>query len=119
MANRGPHDYVSATSAAHRLGVSTRTVRRYTQEGRLPDARSAGGRRIFRIGDLDGIGGKPCAGKAVGYARVSSRRQQADGDLDRQVARLRAHDHAVVVFTDVASGCRIAALDCGRCWASA
>jgi predicted site-specific integrase-resolvase len=44
---------------------------------------------------------------------VSSRRQQADGDLDRQVARLRAHDDAVVVvvvvvvvvlFTDVASG---------------
>jgi len=113
MANRGTHDYVSATWAAHRLGVSTRTLRRYTQDGRLPDARSAGGRRIFRIGDLDAIGRKPCTGTAVGYARVSSRRQQADGDLDRQVARLRAHDDAVVVvvvvvvvvlFTDVASG---------------
>ena len=105
MANRGPDDYVSATSAAHRLGVSTRTLRRYTQQGRLPDARSAGGRRIFRIGDLDAIGRKPCAGKAVGYARVSSRRQEAEGDLDRQVARPRAHaGDALVVFTDVASG---------------
>ena len=103
MANRGPYDYVSATSAAHRLGVSTRTLRRYTQEGRLPDARSAGGRRILRIADLDAITRKPPAGRAVGYARVSSRRQQAEGDLDRQVARLRAHD-ALVVFTDVASG---------------
>ena len=103
MANRGPYDYVSATLAAHRLGVSTRTLRRYTQEGRLPDARSAGGRRILRIADLDAITRKPPAGRAVGYARVSSRRQQAEGDLDRQVARLRAHD-ALVVFTDVASG---------------
>jgi putative resolvase len=104
MANRGPDDYVSATAAAHRLGVSTRTLRRYTHEGRLPDARSAGGRRIFRIGDLDAIARKPQAGKAVGYARVSSRRQQAEGDLDRQVARPREHDTELIVFSDVASG---------------
>jgi predicted site-specific integrase-resolvase len=39
MANRGPQDYVSATAAAYRLGVSTRTLRRYAQQGRLPDAR--------------------------------------------------------------------------------
>jgi excisionase family DNA binding protein len=105
MANRGPHDYVSATSAAHRLGVSTRTLRRYTQEGRLPDARSAGGRRIFRIADLDAITRKPPAGRAVGYARVSPRRQQAEGDLHRQVARLKEFGDAdLVVFTDVASG---------------
>ncbi|MBS4728009.1 MerR family DNA-binding transcriptional regulator [Mycobacterium sp. SM1] len=43
MAHRGPDDYVSATAAAYRLGVSTRTLRRYTQQGRLPDARGAGG----------------------------------------------------------------------------
>jgi predicted site-specific integrase-resolvase len=105
VANRGPDDYVSATAAAHRLEVSTRTVRRYTQEGRLPDARSAGGRRIFRVGDLDAITRKPAEGIAVGYARVSSRRQQADGDLDRQVSRLRAYGgNELVVFSDVASG---------------
>jgi putative resolvase len=39
-----------------------------------------------------------------GYARVSSRRQQGEGDLDRQVARLREHDGDLVVFADVASG---------------
>lgn len=104
MANLGPDDYVSSTAAAHRLGVSTRTLRRYTAEGRLPDARSAGGRRIFRLGDLDAITSKPRTGKAVGYARVSSRRQQAEGALDRQVARLRDRDRDLVVFTDVASG---------------
>lgn len=105
MANRGPDDYISATAAAHRIGVSTRTLRRYTQEGKLPDARSAGGRRIFRVGDLDAITRKPADGKAVAYARVWSRRQQAEGDLDRQVARLREHGgDGLIVFTDVASG---------------
>jgi putative resolvase len=104
MANRGPDDYLSATAAAYRLGVSTRTLRRYTQEGRLPDTRSAGGRRIFRIGDLDSITCKPSTGKSVGYERVSSRRQQAEGYLDRQVARLREHDPDLIVFSDVASG---------------
>ena len=105
MANRGPDDYVSATAAARRLGVSTPTLRRNTQQGRLPDARRAGGRRTFRIADLDSITGKPSAGRAVGYGRVSSRREQAEGDLDRQVARLRAHGGKdLLVFTDVACG---------------
>lgn len=105
MANQRPDDYISATAAAHRLGVSTRTLRRYTQEGRLPDARGAGGRRIFRVGDLDAITCRPETGRAVAYARVSSRRQQAEGDLDRQVARLREHGGSdLAVFTDVASG---------------
>jgi excisionase family DNA binding protein len=81
VADRGPDDCVSVTAAAHRLGVSTRTLRRYTAEGRLPDARSAGGQRICRVGDLDAITGKPCTGRAVGYAWVSSRRQLAAGDL--------------------------------------
>ena len=36
MANRGPDDYVSATAAAHRLGVSTRTLRRYTPRDGCP-----------------------------------------------------------------------------------
>ena len=98
-------DCLSATAAARRLGVSTRTLRRYTQNGRLPDTRGACGRRIFRAGDLDAIRSRPASGKAVGYARVSSRRQQAEGDLDRQVARLRKHGgEGVAVFTDVASG---------------
>lgn len=83
---------------------SYRTLRRYAKDGRLPDARSDGGRRIFRNSDLDALGG-PEEGVAVAYARVSSRRQQAEGDLDRQVDRLRqASGDDLAVFTDVASG---------------
>ena len=46
-------DWLSIASAAARLGVSVRTVRRYTVDGKVPDTRSEGGRRIFRIVDLD------------------------------------------------------------------
>jgi putative resolvase len=71
----------------------------------LPDTRSGGGRRVFQVRDLDAILGAHAEGMAVAYARVSSRRQQAEGDLDRQVARLRAYGgQDMVVFTDVASG---------------
>ena len=106
-------DWVSAGKAAKRLGVSTRTLRRYTLEGILEDRRSPGGRRVFRVGDLDALSrrrGKPALppmGGVVLYGRVSSHRQRTEGDLDRQLARLRqaAGDRAVVgEFFDVASG---------------
>ena len=101
-------DWLSIASAAARLGVSVRTVRRYTVDGELPDARSAGGRRIFRIVDLDAlVRGRGVEGVVVLYARVSSRRQQAEGDLDRQVATLREASTGRSIagqFTDVASG---------------
>ncbi|WP_092556088.1 MerR family DNA-binding transcriptional regulator [Actinoplanes derwentensis] len=43
---------VSAATAAQRLGVSTRTLRRYTADGTLPDRRSPGGRRVFDPDEL-------------------------------------------------------------------
>jgi len=83
-------------------------VRRYTVDGKLPDTRSAGGRRIFRIVDLDAlVTGRTEDGAVVLYGRVSSRRQQVEGDLDRQVASLREAATGRVIagqFTDVASG---------------
>ncbi|MBT2400024.1 IS607 family transposase [Streptomyces sp. ISL-100] len=93
--------------------MSTRTLRRYTLEGVLEDRRSPGGRRVFRVGDLDALSRRrgepvlPPVGGVVLYGRVSSHRQRVEGDLDRQMARLReAVGGRVVVgeFTDVASG---------------
>jgi DNA-binding transcriptional MerR regulator len=54
MSEKGD-DWISAGKAAKRVGVSTRTLRRYTLEGVWEDRRSPGGRRIFRIGDLDAL----------------------------------------------------------------
>ncbi|MFK0252008.1 IS607 family transposase [Streptomyces sp. NPDC090445] len=106
-------DWISAGKAAKRLGVSTRTLRRYTLEGVLEDRRSPGGRRVFRVADLDAVARRrgnlavSAAGSVVLYGRVSSHRQRAEGDLERQMERLRmaAGDRAVAgEFTDVASG---------------
>jgi predicted site-specific integrase-resolvase len=105
-------DWISAGKAAKKLGVSTRTLRRYTLEGVLEDRRSPGGRRIFRVGDLDGVArtrGRPVghSGAVVLYGRVSSHRQRSEGDLDRQLERLREAAEGRQVageFFDVASG---------------
>jgi predicted site-specific integrase-resolvase len=83
-------DWIPATAAARRLGVTSRTLRRYAGEGKLPDVRGAGNRRIFLVSDIDALTSKRGAGKATGYALVSSRRQQAEGDPGRRAARLRA-----------------------------
>lgn len=101
-----PVEWMSAVAASRRYGVSTRTLRRYTETGKLPDVRGGGGRRIFRRSELDALLLNRKGDRVVVYARVSSRRQQAEGDLDRQVSRLRDSQPGVdtVVFTDVASG---------------
>jgi len=105
MARTLPGGWLSATAAA-RLGVSSRTLRRCTQAGKLPDVRGAGGRRVFRVGELGALtsrGGEE--GRTLGYTRVSFRRQQAEGDLGRQAAQLREADGAsMAVHTGVASG---------------
>ncbi|WP_226360853.1 IS607 family transposase [Pseudonocardia sp. ICBG1142] len=105
-------DWWSAGTTARYLGVSTRTLRRYTERGTLPDNRSPGGRRVFLRQHVETLAvdrnRRAAVSGVVAYARVSSRRQQAEGDLDRQAVRLRAaaseHGDLVEVFTDVASG---------------
>jgi excisionase family DNA binding protein len=70
-----PDEWLSTAAAAARLGVSVRTMRRYTGSGRLPDNRSATGRRVFRMADLDALMRRMPGGSVVLYGRVSSRRQ--------------------------------------------
>jgi len=94
------------------LGVSSRTLRWYTQTGKLTDHRTpTGKRRVFDADEVARVaGGSERAAKiAVVYGRVSTSEQKTDGDLDRQIAEstdaARAAGWAeVVVFNDVASG---------------
>ncbi len=97
---------MSTAKAARLLGVTTRTMRRYTASGKLPDNRSPGGVRVFGLGDLHTFAAR-ASGAALPCARVSSRRQLAEGDLARQVARLQDHlsgREVAGVSTEVASG---------------
>ncbi len=88
---------------------STVAVRKWIKAGKLR-ARRVG--KLWMIPEYElkrFLGEKPREIRAVIYARVSSHRQKKDGNLDRQVERLRNYCSAkgykiVGVITDVASG---------------
>jgi len=102
-----PADLVPMSRARAILGVSSRTVRRYTASGKLPDLRSPGGHRVFRLADLHALNAEH-EDRRTGvliYARVSCAGQK--DDLVRQVEDLgRAAEGRQVLATyrDVASG---------------
>lgn len=102
-----------ARKAAAMLGVTTRTLARWEEAGRLvPDFRVGTQRRwsvdlIEAFLDPAGIASKKT--RAAIYARVSSAKQKADGNLARQHDRLIAHATGarwpvVMAVDEVASG---------------
>jgi predicted site-specific integrase-resolvase len=107
MTVQRPADLVPMSRARATLGVSSRTLRRYTASGKLPDLRSPGGHRVLRIADLHALHAEH-EDRRTGvliYARVSCAGQK--DDLVRQIEDLeRAAEGRVVLatFSDVASG---------------
>ncbi|MCL6594877.1 MAG: IS607 family transposase [Firmicutes bacterium] len=82
-------DFVSIAEARRRLGVSSRTLRRWDAQGVLQTIRSPGGRRMFSLESISRLAGERSGqNRAVIYARVSSIKQKRDGNLDRQRERL-------------------------------
>lgn len=97
------------------LGVSTKTIRRYDEEGKLPMHRTEGNHRIILREDLlclleeKGVlyDDRVMQKKDVIYARVSSHDQKRSGDLDRQIVFLIEHTAGLqnpVVLKEVGSG---------------
>ncbi|MCL6596057.1 MAG: IS607 family transposase [Firmicutes bacterium] len=103
-------DFVSVGEARRRLGVSSRTLRRWDQQGVIKTIRSPGGRRMFSLESINRLAGERSGGnRAVLYARVSSTKQKRDGNLERQKDRLldaaRKRGYRIVeVITEQASG---------------
>ena len=79
--------------AAEELGVSIRTLIRWDEAGKLRTVRTVGNQRripIEEISRLRRLGkGRAGAERCVLYARVSSVRQEQDGNLARQTERLK------------------------------
>jgi putative resolvase len=79
--------------AAEELGVSIRTLIRWDEAGKLRTVRTVGNQRRFPIEEISRLRrlGKGLAGaeRCVLYARVSSVRQEQDGNLSRQTERLK------------------------------
>ena len=79
--------------AAEELGVSIRTLIRWDEAGKLRTVRTVGNQRRIPIEEISRLRrlGKGLAGaeRCVLYARVSSVRQEQDGNLSLQTERLK------------------------------
>ena len=84
---------LSIGEAANELGVSTKTLRRWADDGKIPCERSHGGQRRFRISDVKRVAPRniqPLEDRiTINYARVSSHDQKQD--LQRQVQVLESY----------------------------
>jgi excisionase family DNA binding protein len=77
--------------AAYELGVSTKTIHRWDQAGKLRTVRTLGNQRRIPVEEILRLRkqGERTAERCVLYARLSSLRQELDGNLARQTARLQ------------------------------
>ena len=82
---------LSTGQTAKYRGVTVRTIYRWEDAGRLHSIRLPTGMRRFSRLELDGVlrSRKTMAVRCAGYARVSSEKQLATGNLDRQLERLQ------------------------------
>ncbi|HHY68552.1 MAG TPA: IS607 family transposase [Alicyclobacillus sp.] len=101
--------YLPIGKVAKMLGLSVQTIRRWEKAGKIHSIRSPGNHRLFDVEEVRRLLGKPAGERTAIYARVSSAKQKADGNLQRQRERLeryaeeRGYD-VVRVFSEQASG---------------
>lgn len=84
---------ISLKEAAEILSVSTKTLRRWDNEGILKSIKTSGGHRRYNQDDIDKymkvyIENKKTELFMATYSRVSSHEQKTKGDLDRQSQRI-------------------------------
>ena len=101
---------VSIGEAAERLGVSVKTIRRWSDSGKINCHRSPSGHRRYHLNDLNQLlRGEKSFSKTkitINYARVSSHEQKPD--LIRQIDVLEnfsaAHGWQYETISDLGSG---------------
>jgi excisionase family DNA binding protein len=84
---------LSPKEASSALGISVRTLYRWEEAGNLSTVRTVGNQRRIPIEEIARLRrrgkGQSGAERCVLYARVSSVRQEQDGNLARQTERLK------------------------------
>jgi putative resolvase len=83
-------EFLSAREAARALGVSVKTIQRWDKAGLLPVIRTATNQRRIPVDAVERI--RKASGqtpRCAIYARVSSAKQEHEGNLTRQVERLQ------------------------------
>jgi predicted site-specific integrase-resolvase len=92
------------------LGVSIETIRRWEKKGLIKGIRTPTNYRRFPESEIDRLKGKlPRSIRCAIYARVSSSKQETDGNLERQRSRLiefaQSKGYEIVqLFSEQASG---------------
>ena len=83
-------EFLSAGEAARALGVSVKTIQRWDKAGLLPVVRTATNQRRIPIDAIHRVLNAPgTLLRCAIYARVSSAKQEQEGNLTRQVDRLQ------------------------------
>ena len=108
------NNLIDISEAAQRLGVTMVTLRRWDTLGKLKSVRTFGNHRRYRIDEIEAIVNQvdavqPLRGNAFIYCRVSTKKQQESGNLQRQQERLiqycqDKHYNVVTIYEEVASG---------------
>lgn len=100
--------FVSISTAAQALGVSTSTLRRWEACGRLTPARTEGGQRRYDLITLRPQAQRDlqASRRTIAYARVSSHDQRADLERQKQVLELycASRGWTFEVVADLGSG---------------
>ncbi len=97
-------NYVPPRVAASKLGVSTKTLERWLEAGKIEGIFTQGGQRRYNLDSVIPIRpGNPADERiTVVYARVSSRSQKSD--LEQQVNFLKSRYPDAEIITDIGSG---------------
>jgi putative resolvase len=84
-------EFLSAGEAARALGVSVKTIQRWDKAGLLPVIRTATNQRRIPVDTVQQLlKGQGKALRCAIYARVSSAKQEQEGNLTRQAERLQS-----------------------------
>ena len=114
MGNSVSSRHVSISAAANLLGLSQNSVRKMTDSSELAHHRTLGGHRRISVSSINEWMGieEQTSRKTLIYARVSSKRQRLEGNLDRQASRLRDYclqefeskEENLIILKDCGSG---------------
>ena len=105
-------ELIDITKASKLFGVSTKTLRRWDNEGKLKAYRTMGGHRRYKLVDIENLLGEinqNTQRNVFIYCRVSTKKQADSGNLLRQKERLIQYCNdkqynVIQIFEEVASG---------------
>mgnify|MGYP003480374900 FL=1 len=99
--------YISPGKIAKQFDITTTTLRRWAEDGKIRCIRPVSGKRVYNLMDVKKLFGIPSTSdnraiNTICYARVSSSHQRED--LERQVQLLRYKYPDAKIIKDIGSG---------------